>query len=601
MHRILIAALSLAIPLRMTAERATIEALTQTADAVTALVKIELDKEQALLASSLSFTTDHPGYTIREWSADQKPSDVFEPAFKETKPVYRNTILVTVTLAPQAPATSAVPTALYMHYLTTDRAEPREQRLELKLAQPATLEESAEGPEATTAQDQRTQQEPTAPTTHASLWQLIYALIHKVVSAISAGILAAQKTISNLFTSTTSLGMQILLAFFLGILMSFTPCIYPMIPITVGLLGTNQKHSLLRNFSLAFTYTSGLATTFALLGLFTTFCGAQCGQLLSNPWFVVALVAILAYLGLSMFGWYELKIPRFLQPKSTTVQQGSYLSAFLFGLGSGTIASPCMSPGLALVLTFVASLGNLFLGFLLLFIFGLGASLPLLIIGTFSASLHIMPRAGMWMVEVKKTFGFMLLGMCFYYLKPFFPLFVFYGVFGLFLLVISGYYLIRAIRSSSTLGRSFSTLLTLGLLVTALFIFFTSYKSWHTDHQPTAWRQDYTQARNEALQEHKKILLDFGASWCTSCSALETTILHDPQVEALNTKIILVKVDGSRQGSEPYTSLAQKFHILGLPTVILYDPTTDQEIQRWDSGITAEGPEAFAQTLARLA
>ena len=591
----------LLVPLYARAEQASIVSLTQTADAITVLVKMELDKEQALLQSSLSFTTDHPGYAVQQWQADQKPANVFDPLFKEHKPAYRGTTLFTVTLTPQAAVPTVTnPTMLYLHYLTTDRTEPQEQRLELKLAEPTPATETVL-PKDTQSQEEGQSTEPTTPATHQSLWQLIYNLIHKLVSSISAGLIAAQKMISSLFTSSRSLGMQILLAFALGILMSFTPCIYPMIPITVGLLGTDHKHSLLRNFSLAATYTSGLATTFALLGLFTTFCGAQCGQLLSNPWFVIALVIILAYLGLSMFGWYELTIPRFLQPKSTTVKQGSYLSAFLFGLGSGTIASPCMSPGLALVLTFVASLGNLFLGFLLLFIFGLGASLPLLIIGTFSASLHIMPRAGMWMIEIKKTFGFMLLGMCLYYLKPFFPLFIFYGLLGLFLLVISGYYLLRAIRCTSAVARFFTVILTLGLLIAALFTFFTSYKSWHVEHQPTVWRVDYDQARAQAIAEHKKILLDFGASWCTSCSALETTILHDRAIEALANTIVLVKVDGSRQGSEPYTSLTQKFHILGLPTVILYDPTTDQEIKRWDSGLTANGAQAFAQELEQIA
>lgn len=581
-------------------EQAALTALTKTSDGATASVTLTVEPERALIAPTLSLTTNHPGYAVKSWVVDQKPTEVFEPSFKESKPVYRGTLHITVTLTsrPTTPA-SSVPAFLFIHYSTTDSAEPQEQRVPLALTTPEAQQETAVAKPAQPSTKTDDTQEPVA-NEQQSVWNLVYGFIHTLISSIGSALIAAQKWVSTLFASTTSLSMQMLLAFFLGILMSFTPCIYPMIPITVGLLGTDQKNTLLHNFSLAFTYTSGLATTFALLGLFTTFCGAQCGQLLSNPWFVIVLVLILAYLGLSMFGIYELKIPRFLQPKSTTVQQGSYLSAFLFGLGSGTIASPCMSPGLALVLTFVASLGNLFLGFLLLFIFGLGASLPLLIIGTFSASLHIMPKAGMWMVEIKKTFGFMLLGMCLYYLKPFFPLFLFYSFVGLFLLGIGCYYLMRTIRATSTAGKFFSMLLTLALTIAALIMFFSAYKSWHTAHAPTVWRLDYEQARTQAIAEHKKMVLDFGASWCSSCSTLEATILHDPQIEALSSKIVLVKVDGSRQGSEPYTTLAQKFHILGLPTVIFYDPTNDQELQRWDSGLIAGGPTVFAQILEKV-
>ena len=109
----------------------------------------------------------------------------------------------------------------------------------------------------------------------------------------------------------------------------------------------------------------------------------------------------MAYLALSMFGFYDMYVPNILQTKNNVNHKGSLFSAFVFGAISGSIASPCLSPGLALLLTIVATLGNNLLGFLLLFSFGIGLSIPLLIIGTFSSSINILPQAGMWMIEVK--------------------------------------------------------------------------------------------------------------------------------------------------------------------------------------------------------
>src|SRR5581483_1012022 len=166
----------------------------------------------------------------------------------------------------------------------------------------------------------------------------------------------------------------------------------------------------------ALAYTMGIATTFAIFGLLASCTGPLCGQLLMQPLFIIGLVILLAYLGFSMFGLYSIYIPKFFTI-SHKKHNGSLFSSFIFGAASGTISSPCVSPGLALLLSIVATLGNKFLGFLYLFIFGVGLGLPLLIVGAFSSSLSLLPQAGTWMIEVKKFFSFIIFGMCFYYLS----------------------------------------------------------------------------------------------------------------------------------------------------------------------------------------
>jgi len=223
--------------------------------------------------------------------------------------------------------------------------------------------------------------------------------------------------VTALVSHTDSLLLRILLVLFLGILMSLTPCIYPMIPITMGILQSQGSRSIMRNFFLALAYTIGIATTFSLLGLIAVFTGQLFGSFLTHPLVIIPVVGLLGYLGFSMLGFYDMYTPKFLQLNHSNTKNGSLLSAFLFGAASGTVASPCLSPGLVLLLSIVATLGDKLLGFILLFSFGIGLSLPLLLIGTFSSSLALLPHAGTWMVEAKKLFGFMLLGMCFYFLK----------------------------------------------------------------------------------------------------------------------------------------------------------------------------------------
>ena len=205
------------------------------------------------------------------------------------------------------------------------------------------------------------------------------------------------------------------IAFLAGLVTSFTPCIYPMIPITVGILHSEAPTSLWKNFLSALCYVLGMTTIYSFLGYMAATGALIFGQWATSPWVIVFVVLFFLYLAFSMFGFYELYIPSFLTKQREISQNRSLLRNFLFGIISGSVASPCLTPPLAVLLTMVAKYKNPFLGISTLFAFSLGMGMLLLLIGTFSSSLALLPRAGRWMLEIKRFFGFMMLGMCAYF------------------------------------------------------------------------------------------------------------------------------------------------------------------------------------------
>lgn len=234
----------------------------------------------------------------------------------------------------------------------------------------------------------------------------------------------------------------LLLAFVIGIATSFTPCIYPMIPITIGILQTQASHSVARNFFLSTAYVTGMATVYATLGYFAATSSLILGQWLANPWFIALLILLFIYLAFSMFGLYEIRLPRFLQRGSTVKVKGSVLYSFLFGAISGTAASPCLTPALALLLGYVAKQGSPIIGFITLFTFSFGMGLLLILVGTFSTTLTNLPRAGMWMNEIKKFFGFLLIGVSIYFAQPFLSSFIIMMLYFALFIVTVGYYIV---------------------------------------------------------------------------------------------------------------------------------------------------------------
>lgn len=430
----------------------------------------------------------------------------------------------------------------------------------------------------------------------ASLSSRVLIAACLVSSSLHATILSS---LQDSLTAPASLPIRLGVVLLLGLLMSLTPCIYPMIPITLGILQQQAHRSLAYNFLTAFMYAVGLSTTFALLGLAAALGGQVFGSLLSHPLFIVGLIALLIFLALSMFDWYEIKLPQSLQ-LSPNMKHAGLLSAFIFGLLSGTIASPCLSPGLALLLTIVATIGNMLTGFLLLFFFGMGLSIPLLIIGTFSTSLTILPRAGSWMIEVKKIFGFLILALCFYYAKNIFPLWAVLIAFALYLILVGIYYIARGTQAAG-LPKFLSIGAGIVLIASGIFIATQGGKEYiYTLQPPTAlvnWTTEYEQAQQQAVAVHKPIFVDIWGQACSICTAIDKLIMHDARVaNYLNTYTIPLKIEASPT-NRSYQLLKQPFALVGVPTFLLIDPATNTLIARFASELYEMKPPAFVNAL----
>lgn len=389
--------------------------------------------------------------------------------------------------------------------------------------------------------------------------------------------------------TSNSLALRLILVFLLGLLMSLTPCIYPMVPITAGILQAQESSSLGRSFLLAFTYTLGTSTTFAIFGLIAALTHHLFGQLLVNPIFILSIVALLGYLGLSMFGFYEMYVPKFMSQNTYTQKKGSLLSVFLFGVISGSMASPCLSPGLALLLSIVATLGSKFLGFIMLFMFGLGLSVPLLIVGTFSNSINRLPQSGIWMLEIKKIFGFMLLGMCIYLINHIVSPLVTTWIIVAFVFCSGVYYLQNSSRQEGNIWyliKNFiGSILIILSIVMSVQALYKNYFDANLTCENSIWKTDYNLALQKALEKNQNLLIDCGADWCSICKSIDKYVLEDHTVKGALCDFVTLRVNATDQYSDPYQTLKQQYGIKGVPAILLINPSTGELLARWGSDL----------------
>ncbi|MGD2135166.1 MAG: cytochrome c biogenesis protein CcdA [Gemmatimonadales bacterium] len=202
-----------------------------------------------------------------------------------------------------------------------------------------------------------------------------------------------------------------------GVLTSLTPCVYPMIPITAGILAASQgEHaSRLRTAGLTFTYVAGLALLYATLGLVAGLSGSLFGTISASPWARFAIGNLLLLFGLAMLDVFPVTAPRRLVAWAGKLGGGSYPAVFVLGATSGIVAAPCGAPAFAAVLTWVSTTQSAVLGFVYLFVFSLGMTALLVAVGLFSGTLAALPKAGKWMVWIKKAAGIVLLAVAEYY------------------------------------------------------------------------------------------------------------------------------------------------------------------------------------------
>jgi thiol:disulfide interchange protein DsbD len=214
-----------------------------------------------------------------------------------------------------------------------------------------------------------------------------------------------------------SYALAFLAAYVGGLLVGFTPCVYPVVPIIIGFIGARDERSRLSVFSLSIIYVAGMALTYTALGGFAALSGKLFGQIQTNPWLYLIAGNICLFLGLSMLDMigFHFPMPGFMQ-KIQNAGRGGFLGSFFLGATSGVLVGPCTAPVLAILLLYVASKQNVIFGTSLLFVFAFGMGTLMIILGTFAGLIASLPKSGGWMVWIKKIFGWILVGVGEYYL-----------------------------------------------------------------------------------------------------------------------------------------------------------------------------------------
>lgn len=379
----------------------------------------------------------------------------------------------------------------------------------------------------------------------------------------------------------------LLLVFLGGILTSFSPCIFPMIPITIAVLGQNAQHkSRLQNFMTSIFYVLGIALTYSVLGLFVASTGAIFGSTLANPYVVGSICVILFLMALSQFGLFEIQTPifitRLLVGKKT---KQSYFGALLSGLISGVVASPCVGPVLVALLSYVATINSPLLGFLYLFIYALGMGSIFLALGLSNQLLQKLPSSGPWLDVVKNVMGILLLMGFYYYLQFLLPP-NFYSAslgFGLSLLALKfGAFLgwQHLNRTEKIRKGAMLACLVIGLVIASdgiqrpqIHTFNANADVSQTANQKETQWQNMTDASfKSALASGKPTIIDFWANWCEACMKLKNQTFLDNKVLERLQNYNLLHFDATKDSPE-LQKYRDQFDINGLPHVMFFDRT----------------------------
>ncbi|MFI5308315.1 MAG: protein-disulfide reductase DsbD family protein [Polyangiales bacterium] len=391
------------------------------------------------------------------------------------------------------------------------------------------------------------------------------------------------------------------LAFGAGVATSLTPCVYPMIVITVSVFGAREATTKLAAAKLSIAFVLGIAALFTPLGVIAALSGNVFGSQLANPIVLCALALFFIALSASMFGAFELDLPSGLKNRLAMAGGDGLRGAFVLGLVSSLIAAPCTGPVVGFLLTWVGTTRNVVFGALSFFSYSLGLGLLFFLVGTFSMSL---PKSGNWLEGVKGVFGIVMLTAAVYFVRDLIP-----GLMGLpqhttsFLttavvllaagLAVGGVHLSFhhtpvAVRVRKSFGIALAVAGLCGVV---------GYLIALPPGARIKWLDDYDAAKQLALGSSRPLMVDFGASWCGACGELDRHTFSDERVVREGSRFVPVHVDLSPGKDSPdKQALLRSYNQRGLPLVVLHDHS-GREVARVTSFLE---PQKFLELLRKV-
>jgi thiol:disulfide interchange protein DsbD len=422
--------------------------------------------------------------------------------------------------------------------------------------------------------------------------------------------------------SRLNLGWMLLVFFGLGLLMTFTPCVLPMVPILSSLIagsGASPK----RGFMLSLAFVLPMALVYAGVGAAAALAGASLQAVLQNPWVLGSFGLIFVVLALAMFGFYELQLPAVLRDRLNQAGQGhrcgTVTGAATMGVLSALLVGPCMTAPLAGALLYIGNTGDVLTGALVLFAMGLGMGMPLLLVGTLGA--RLLPRPGDWMNRVKAVFGFILLGTAIFFVARVLPAALTLGLWGAWLLALALSLLALVKKLGTDRERLFSRYLALLLGLWGGAMVIGAAGGAHDPLQPLTFGANASTLAQAALgngfmarfepvktpralearvaeagQRGQWTLVDFYADWCVSCGVIEREVFADPRVQQALADMQLLRPDVTANDTDDQ-ALMRAHQILGPPTLLLIGP--DGREHRAERIIGELGADEFLSRLAR--
>lgn len=385
--------------------------------------------------------------------------------------------------------------------------------------------------------------------------------------------------------SKDSLFLNILVFFGLGILLAFLPCSLPLIPILSGIIIQRAKGY--KAVVIALSFVISMAVVYAVMGVVVAEIGYSFQRWFQSPWIVSLFAILFVVLALNLFGVYQLNLPQFITNKLSHLQNnqkaGTVFGAIFMGALSALIVGPCMSAPLAGALLFVAQTHNAVLGGLYLFILGLGIGLPLFIASVFGS--RLLPKPGKWMDRIKVSFGFVMLMVALYFIRPMLPSALYSILFALLCMILAIYLFIALRDSEKMVNKLILAIIAIASLLAGIWNIQQSYLAYQVQHSSAehlTWQKATTleqlnRALAQAKTSNKPIILDVYADWCVSCQPIEKEVFPRSDVQQALAGFTLIQLDLSEYHASQDIILKQH-EILGPPTMLFLDKNA-QEIR----------------------